>query len=178
MKSVVIVVTAVLIACVGVLAYLGFFSTVEVRERDMGPYQIVYREHVGDYGGTAVIQDEVCSELLDGEKVRVSRGFGLYYDDPRTVKRENLRSIAGCILEEQDYPRIADLKKRHLVREYARTRCLVAEFPYKGTLSIFAGVICVYPRLEEYTREKKLGKGPVMEIYDIPGKKIVYLMQL
>ncbi|TAL29410.1 MAG: hypothetical protein EPN93_21595 [Spirochaetes bacterium] len=176
MKSVVIAATAVLLVSVGTLAYLGFFGGVEVNERVMGPYQLVFREHRGDYGGTALIQDEICGSLLDSEKITATRSFGLYYDDPRDVKKENLRSIAGCILDEADYPKIPELRKRYQIREYPRAHCLVAEFPYKGVLSVFVGVIRVYPRLDEFIKEKRLRKGPVMEIFDIPGKKITYLV--
>ncbi len=160
------------------MGYLGFFNSVDFTIREMGPYQLVYREHRGDYSGTGVIQKEIYKALLNDEKIRTTRGFGIYYDDPRQVKKENLRSIAGCILEEKDYQNIESLKKKYSIMEFHKTRAVVTEFPFRGRGSILAGVLKVYPRLDEYTKERGYAPAPVMEIYNVPEKKIIYIMPI
>jgi len=42
-------------------------------------------------------------------------------------------------------------------------------------MSIIMGIMKVYPALNKYISENNLSEeGFVMEIYDVPGKKIIY----
>ena len=148
------------------LIYSGLFSTVEIQEGDIGPYILVYQKHTGDYAGTGDIQNRIYQSLQKDYNVSATRGFGKYYDDPKTVPAEKLRSIAGCILEPEYRSLIPTIQKKYTVGEYKKTRSVIAWFPYKNQLSIFLGVMRVYPRLEEYIREKGYPFSPALEIYD------------
>lgn len=176
MKKALIAVCAVLFVLFAYLGYLGFFTKLVVLEKEMGPFHLVYKEHTGDYSGTGAIQKEIYYSLLNNDKIETLRGFGIYYDDPGKVKRENLRSIAGCMLEQKDYLKIDDLKKRYKVKYFDRTRCVVSKFQFLNSLSITLGAFRVYPRLQKYIKSMGYKTSYAMEIYDAPGKKIYYLM--
>jgi predicted XRE-type DNA-binding protein len=51
------------------------------------------------------------------------------------------------------------------------------EFPYKNSFSIIAGIIKVYPKIEQYIQDNNLKTNEIMEIYDVPSNKIIYLMR-
>jgi DNA gyrase inhibitor GyrI len=170
----------VLVVAIGILVflnYIGFFSKVTIEEKSMGPYMLVYEEHKGDYKGTQKIQNHIYDALIGQHDIQTFKGFGIYYDDPKKVAKEDLRSIAGCILEENDYPAIERLQANGFnIKEVASGESMVVEFPYKNPFSVFIGIVKVYPELNRYVESKNMTPKEVMEIYDIPARKIIYIM--
>ncbi|MBN1897634.1 MAG: GyrI-like domain-containing protein [Spirochaetes bacterium] len=165
---------------IGILYFLnqsGFFANIEITEEGKGPFQLVYQEYTGDYKNASMIIDQVYQALKD-EKVEPLLGFGIYYDRPGKVKKEELKSDLGCILEKKDYGRIEHLEKKFNVKKFSRTNCIVASLPFNNQFSIMIGIVRVYPRLFKYLSQKGLKGGPVMEIYNIPEKKIIYIIPL
>jgi len=58
----------------------------------------------------------------------------------------------------------------HYTKKY-----IVTEFPHKGNMSIIVSIMKVYPALNKYMEENGYEQNvPVMEIYDMPNKKILY----
>ncbi len=159
------------------LNYVGFFSKIVIREKEMGPYVLVYEDHKGDYKGTQKIQNNIYDSLLNKYGIETFKGFGVYYDDPKKVSKEELRSIAGCILEEADYDSIEKLKEKNFkVTETPKQRSIVVEFPFKSTFSVFIGIMKVYPKINKFVEKNGLKQGEIMEVYDVPAKKIIYIM--
>ncbi len=181
MKITMIILGVILLLLLGIvlfLNYIGFFSKIVIEEKEMGPFTLIYDEHKGDYKGTAKIQDDIYYSLLNDYKIETFKGFGIYYDDPKKVQTAELRSIAGCILEKSDYDKINLLKEKGFkVKEISKQNSIVVEFPFKNTFSIIAGIMKVYPQINKYIEENKLTKNEIMEIYDNPSKKIIYLMK-
>jgi len=158
--------------------YSGFLSSVKITERNIGPFTIVYREHRGDYNETGQVMDRIYSSLLKEEEIKTYKGIGIYYDDPESVETDKLRSDIGAILEEEDHHRIDQLRDKYNIREYPVTHAMVTEFPYRNNFSVVAGVMRVYPRLDKYRIKQGYPKMPVMEIYDLPNKKIFYIHEI
>ena len=176
MKLALTVIGFLMILVVVTLAYYGLFTSISIAEKEMGGFWLLYEQHVGDYRETGQVIDKLYARLLGEDAIEPSRGFGLYYDNPKKVKKENLRSIAGCILDKQDENRVDYLKKNYTIKYYPPAMSVVAEFPFKGTLSIFMGILKVYPRLAEYITQHDYSPGPILEIYDTPNKKIFYVL--
>lgn len=61
------------------------------------------------------------------------------------------------------------------MKEYPISKSVVAEFPYKGKMSIILGIFKVYPKLSAYINEHKYASTPIMELYDQPNEKIEYI---
>jgi DNA gyrase inhibitor GyrI len=177
MKIFLIIVAVLLALVIGAMAYFGAFTKVTVTERTMPAMTIVYAKHTGDYSTIKPVMDSVYFALLKKEKIAAGRGFRLYYDNPRDVVKEKLRSLGGCILEAQDEQKADSLRQKgYKVAVLAQTKALYAQFSFKGPLSIIIGVFKVYPAMMKYQSGKKITPCPVMEIYNITQKKIEYVM--
>lgn len=159
----------------GVLAYYGLFSSVQVTEKNVGPYLLVYTKHIGDYNNVAPVMDKVYYDLKDHYDIETTKGFGLYYDNPQEVAKENLRSIVGCIVEDKTMTDLREVRNKYGVKEYPLSKSVVAEFSHKGYLSIVIGVMKVYPKLNEYIQGHKYDQNPIMELYDLPNERIEYI---
>ena len=176
-KITLVVLILIIVAIVLFLNYVGFFSKIVIEEKEMGPYVLVYEDHKGDYRGTRKIQDNIYDSLLNKYGIETFKGFGVYYDDPKKVSKEELRSIAGCILDESDYNSIEKLKENNFkVTETSKQRSIVVEFPLKNTLSVFIGIMKVYPEINKFVEKNGLKQKEIMEVYDVPAKKIIYIM--
>ena len=171
-----IVVGAIIVLLLIYLGYYGAFAKVTVTEKKLDSFWMVYQKHVGEYKGVGPIMDAIYNDLKDNYSISTTKGFGAYYDNPREVPKEKCRSIAGCILENADLGKVDELKEKYFVREYPTSSVVTAEFPFKGTLSIFIGIFKVYPKLGKYITEKGYESRPMFEIYDMPAKKTIYGM--
>lgn len=161
-----------------VLIYSGLFADIIIKEKKAGPYQLVYLSHKGDYRQTGQIGGEIYYDLLSNYQIETTKGFGIYYDDPDKVKKEDLRSDIGVILNKEDYKKTGKLKKKYKTKRIYISHCLVVEFPFKSKISIILGIYKVYPKIKEYVKIKEYKSDYVMEVYDIPAKKILYIMPI
>lgn len=163
----------VIVIIMAYLIYLGLFTSVRFSKKNIGPYYLVCEKYIGAYSNTGEVMDRIYNELKK-DNVDAERGFGLYYDNPREVEESKLRSIVGCILERDYHNRLNELKKKYRIELFPQTQCITTSFPYKGTLSIFMGIIKVYPGLSEEIEKGGYKQVPVMEIYDSARGKIDY----
>lgn len=176
LKYVLLVVAFLLIIMIFVLYISGFFTSIRVQEKVTGPYVLVYKDHLGDYKETRTIQDDIYYALLNDYDLETYKGFGIYYDDPKEVPKENLRSKAGCILEESQYSHLNTLEKSFNIYETPKQDSILVEFPLKNKFSPLMGLIKVYPAIKKYTEQNNLSEKEILEVYDIPNKKITYIM--
>jgi len=175
----IISIIAVIVIIIAILAYwLGAFAKLNIEEAAAGPYVLVYEEHVGPYSGIKAVQDGIYYRLLNEEQISTTKGFGIYYDNPKVVDKEKLRSIGGVILEEEYADRIPDLEKNFKLKRLGEGQVITTSIPFKNPLSVMVGIFKVYPAIERYVEEKGYDMGEMMEIYDVPNKKIIYLMPL
>lgn len=166
---------ALALAVAGYLWYLGMFSYVPVTERQMGPYVFAYQEHTGPYSGTMKVFEAVDRILADAG-VKAEKGIGVYFDNPSQVPAEKLRSWCGSVIEEADSGKIPALSKRLSIGSFPKANCIVVEFPIKGGMSFMAGPVKVYPLISKYMLEKGYKGGESYELYDMPAKKIYFIM--
>lgn len=159
------------------LAWTGFFSNTELVEKKMGPYFMVYEDHKGAYKGTADIMDDIYYQLLEEDNIEAFKGFGIYFDNPKETAEEELRSLAGCIVETADTAKVKALGNKYKIMEIPERRYVTAEIRHRGQLSIFAGIVKVYPSIEKYMKGKNYPSVPAMEIYD-RNKTIIYLFEI
>jgi hypothetical protein len=175
---IVITIAVIAIVCLIVLARYGLFNSVSISEKNVGPYLLVYKTHIGDYKSVGPIIGELNYDLRNNYSIETTKGFGLYYDNPQEVDKAKLRSVVGCIVEGRS---VEDLKKvsiKYGAKEYPSSRSVVAEFPYKGKMSILIGIFKVYPKLGSYIKKHKYPQTPIMELYDQPNKRIEYISSI
>ena len=175
MKIILISVALLMAIFIAVLSYYGFFTSPIILQKHISPVALVYNKHIGAFKNTGPIMDKIYLQLLNEDNIQATRGFGIYYDDPKTTDKDNLRSIVGWVIEDKDKIRVAELGNKYNFAEFPSSNCIVAEFPFKGKLSVFIGALKVYPKLTDYLSTSNLPMVPIMEIYDQPNKKIIYI---
>ncbi len=168
----IIVVLVVVIA--SAYTYYGGFVNISPEIKEVGGETLVYEKITGDYSQSAAASDRVYQKLLEDYQIATTKGFGIYYDNPKVTEKDKLRADIGCILE-SDFDKIEALRKDFEIMEYPEDKYIVVEFPFKGMPSVLIGIRRVYPALNAYAKQKGYAvDAPVMEIWDVPNKKINY----
>ena len=168
-----IIVAITLILVLGIANY-GGFTRIKVTEQEVGREKLVYVSLRGPYSETAPVMYKLEDQLRK-ENVETFKGFGIYYDNPRFVKKDSLRSDVGCVLESADTAKVFWLRAKFGIMTLPKRKYITVEFPFKGSPSIMLGVLRVYPALNKYVKDNGYSeKEPIMEIYDRLNHKIIY----
>lgn len=170
----IVIVAIVVIAILSIYAYFGGFNSIKVKTEVTGGEVIVYKEVKGNYKQTPDITNEIYYYLLNELGIETYKGIGVFYDNPKEVEEKKLRSESGCIIEARDIERLNSDKCKYKIQILPTDTVITAELLFKGTLSIFMGFIKVYPAIEKYAQTHNMGNGPIIEIYDVTNKKIIY----
>ncbi len=171
-----VIIVTVMLAFVGFFANNGMFASVKIEEKKTESFMLAYKKHTGDYRNVGPVMDEVYDGLVNKISVKSPIGFGLYYDNPKRVKTEKLRSVLGCIVADTNKIS-AKIKELYSLKELpASNNSIVVEFPYKGVVSIIIGAIRVYPEINAYISNHNYPRKPIMEIYDKPNGIIKYIV--
>ncbi|MBU1076091.1 MAG: GyrI-like domain-containing protein [Spirochaetes bacterium] len=177
LKWAAIVIGILLVVILALLAFHGFFGKLNVSTQKMGPFTFVYERFTGPYMQTGKVFYRV-HKSLEADGITATRGLGIYYDDPKKTSSDKLRSDCGSLIEPKDQAKIYRLKKykiKHIISQHFA----VAEFPIKSHLSYMIAPMKGYSALLKYVKETglKISKGAVpMELYDVPAKKIYFLL--
>jgi AraC family transcriptional regulator len=143
--------------------YLGAFKSVEITEAHRDPMKMIFKEHLGSYH-TIVTEIQEVEAWAKSQNLDCTESFGEYIDDANMVEEIRLRSRGGCIVK--DLP--ATLPEGFKTQEIPGREYVTATF--EGSPGI--GPVKVYPKAEEYMKERKLMMdGPVIEIYVIHSPK-------
>ncbi|SHG05932.1 GyrI-like small molecule binding domain-containing protein [Mariniphaga anaerophila] len=179
MKITLIIIGVTLALIAIVFIYYGGLKKVTCRVEKQGGETLVYKQMTGDYAKSAKLMDEIYYSLIKDYGIETFKGFGIYYDNPKEIDKSKLRSEIGCIIEEKDSSKVAQLKEDLKIKTFPEKSYIIAEFASKGKLSIVFGLMKVYPAMDKFVKENGYKKeGAVMEIYDVPNKKIVYRKEI
>jgi effector-binding domain-containing protein len=149
----------------------GVFDTVSFAIREAGPYNLVYKEHIGPYAGIRVTLNDVFKYVIKQNKERIKQGFAIFYDDPAEVPADSLRSIGGMITDS-----LLKVSAPYKSALFPKIKAVVGEFPIRSFLSYTSGTLKFYPQLQKRLSENQYElSGPVMEIYDSPRRVITYI---
>ncbi len=166
---------AAIVLLLGLYAYYGGFHDIKIRTERTGGETVVYKKVKGDYKQTSSASNEVYDYLLDSLKIKTYKGIGIFYDNPKQVRKEELRSEVGCIVEPEDVDKLEKAGCKYEIKQLPFSQSTVVEFPYKGGLSVLVGLMKVHPELEKYAQAHHLPEqAPMVEIYDMPAKRIIY----
>jgi hypothetical protein len=160
MKYMVSGLIVVLLGLASLLAYyLGAFLPVEFTEKQLPPFHIVYKAHIGPYHKIVPTLDEVAKMVASyGETCE--RSFGEFLDNPKEVEEDRLQAHVGCIVEKE----ITDLPGGYSYGLINHRNYLVSTF--YGSPAI--GPLKVYPKAQKILAERPQDSaGPPIEIYRI-----------
>jgi DNA gyrase inhibitor GyrI len=156
----------------------GAFAPVKPETKTIEPMWIAYNTHVGPYQLIGPVCDGVCRAWSEASGVDADLGFGLYYDNPRKVAKDQLRSLGGCIIPAEKAQGLADRTLPFRIASLPGGRAVVVHFPFRGRMSIMVGAMRVYPKMGRHITEAGLPDGPMMEIYDMKAGEIRYVRPL
>ena len=145
---------------VAVLYYIGFFNSTRIELTEKGPYTIVCLDNTGPYYKT-IKKIQKVKQLLGGTPVKILDSCGLYYDDPKSVPQDKLRSKAGVIVKD-----IVTARPPLKILTIPRRQVVV------GVVKASPGLVGtkVYPKLQDWLWRKGLTGGtPSLEIYHKNG---------
>ena len=174
MNIVLIILAVLVVLLIAIYAYYGGFGKINFRIENQGGETVVYENVTGDYSQTPKVSDKIYYALLNEEKIATTKGIGIYYDNPKKVEKDKLRSDIGCIVENTDSATLTRLAEKYQIKTLPQSDFVVAEFPFKGKLSVLFGIMRVYPALDKFNKEHGYIESPITEIYDVPNKKIIY----
>ena len=163
------------------IAYIvqsGLLDAIQVKttQPKRGSMMIAYKTGKGPYKGAGELFTEACCLVLNRDHI------GIYYDDPEAVPEADLRYAVGVILSTgSDQPDSDEMSKMvengYKIAIFPKPNFVVmAEFPFRNTLSIYMGIFRVYPLLKEYIATRGLCAYPALEIYT--SKSIEFVMPL
>lgn len=173
---IIIITSSALAAAAGLfLVYWGVFTKIDPVIKRAGGEVLVYQTVLGDYKQSREVSDDVYYALIDRFGLETYKGFAIYYDKPGTVDLKEQRSEIGSILEQDQIDRKVEISGFYEVRVLPEGEYLVAEFPIRGKLSNLIGMMKVYPALNYSAKRNGYSVDtPIMEIWDIPNKTIIY----
>lgn len=154
------IIALVLIISLAVIAfYLGVFNPVYIEKTTAGPYEIACLDHIGPYCNIGK-KIEGVSKLLDEQKIKKVAACGIYYDDPKAVSSDKLRSKGGFVIE--------DNVKLEILEKLAIPKRDVIIAKIKAHPAIAA--IKVYPKINKcLVLNNLVVTGPCVEIYHKNG---------
>eukprot|EP01024_Parvocaulis_polyphysoides_P007608 TRINITY_DN12255_c0_g2_i4.p2 TRINITY_DN12255_c0_g2~~TRINITY_DN12255_c0_g2_i4.p2 ORF type:complete len:143 (-),score=7.19 TRINITY_DN12255_c0_g2_i4:5-370(-) len=77
---------------------IGLFKRAKVEEQVLGPYLVVYKNHVGAYKEVGKVFCEVCGLCMRlGWDEKCGKMLGVYFDNPSEVEATKCRSSVGAI---------------------------------------------------------------------------------
>jgi hypothetical protein len=179
MELLFITIATVTLLIIAGIAFYGGFRRIKFHQELVGGELLIYKKHVGDYKYSATLMDHIYHTLEHEFNIITHKGCGIYYDNPKTTDKHKLRADIGCVLEEKDHDKLPRIKELFEVKEIPRLKNITTSFPYHGKFSVFMSIIRVYPALDTYLKKNNLPEnGPVVEIYDIPNKVILFRKEL
>ena len=164
------------LAIFGLLVQAGLFYKPVVIEAKSGPYTIAYLENIGDYAQVGKLQMQIINSIKNDFGIDSVRGIGVYLDNPAKVEKTKLRSELGFIIEGNNIKKLKQLKTKFKIKTIKKQICLISEHPFINPLSIIVGMIKIYPMFNKYMAGKPNTYTYSVEIYDMSGKKVIYLM--
>lgn len=167
LRHIVSVTFSIILLFLAYFAYhLGVFRPVTMDMGEFGPFQLVYKKHLGAYH-KIVPTIESVEQWVKTQGELCTQSFGEFIDDPKQVEQERLRSHAGCIVSKPiTAPLPPDFEQRVLPRQF------FIRAHFDGSPAI--GPYKVYLKAQGLMKEKALvPSGPVFEIYEIlPEQKM------
>lgn len=174
MKKLLIYLVPVIIIILLISWYFGFWASVQIQQKAMGPYYLVMIERKGNYNESPKIIDSLQQSLLkDGFKTK--KGFGIYFNDAQQTSSEKCRSIVGVVLEDKDTNRLMDLLRRdYRVEKVGLTQSLVVDFAYRNRMSVVSAQKKVIPEVKQHIAKNNFRNVTGLEVYDGNTTTFIY----
>ena len=176
MKKALKIIGVIALLLIGFLAYEGLFTSATPVKGIEGGYLLCGVDHIGAY-------QKIGPKFEQIKKIAEEKGFkdgkysGVYFDDPKTVAEDKLRSFAGIIVNtEKDSAALSNIPGTHFYR-IPKSEAVYCDMPMKGMISMIISISKAYPALGEYHQQHPTNKVPSIffELYEKSSMRIVML---
>ncbi len=177
MKKIGLGLLLVLVVLLALVAWNGAFASVNIKEGTEGGYRIAGYYHRGAYKniGTTFGKVSALTEKAFGKPAKAGEDFvfaggevlGLYFDDPKTVAEDSLRSFASVVV-----PTVADslaLVKADpsvVFLNIPKGDAYYCDLKTTGMMSMIIAAIKAYPALGEYVQQHP-PKKTVTHVFEV-----------
>lgn len=148
--------------------YLGAFKPVVVSEKMAGPFQLIYKTHVGPYHKIVPTIEEV-ETWAKAEKLDCRLSFGQYLDNPENTEEARLRSRGGCLFEKSP----AEFEALQVPESYQKETLPARRYVtavFEGSPGI--GPLKVYPKILQFIDEQRLQQDvSILEVYEVHSQE-------
>ncbi len=159
---------------ISVLAYEGLFKKAVAFEGEEGGYMLIGIDHKGAYKNIGNVFEKLRTSA-SAVGLKNPKFAGVYFDDPKTVKEENLRSLAGVIVENDGDAQ--KLMKIEGARAFAieKGHAVICDMKTKDFVSMIIAIMKAYPALGEYAEKHPFKTAPkhFYELYKEDGIRFV-----
>jgi len=167
MKKALIILGVLVVILLAFLGYQGAFTKVTVKESTSPGYLVVGIDHTGPYEKIGPAFERVSStcKSLGFEKPRM---MGVYFDNPDSVAKKDLRALAAVVLSIPEDSALFLSQKGFRTFSIPPGNCLATELKTGGMISMVIAAMKAYPALGEAAMKNSNGRtvNHVYEVYE------------
>ncbi len=175
MKIIFIIVVLIFLSLLGPLLYLGGFKNIVPSELEIPGMNLVYVKNIGSYYEVGPVMNKVYEDLK-AVGIESTVGAGIYLDNPQKTPKQELRSLVGSIVSDNDALKAKEAN--FSILKIKTGKGVMAEFPYKNILSYMLAPMKIYPEMQKYLEKNEIVPEGSLELYDVPNKKIQIFFEL
>lgn len=173
-KKILVAIGILAVILISILAYEGLFKKAVAFEGEEGGYMLIGVDHKGAYKNIGNVFEKL-RESASAVGLKDPKFAGVYFDDPKTVKEENLRSLAAVIVEnEADAQKLMTIKGARTFT-IDRGHAVICDMKTQDFVSMIIAIMKAYPALGEYAEKHTFKTAPkhFYELYKKDGIRFV-----
>jgi hypothetical protein len=172
-RKIIWIVASLVLVVVGLLAWLGAFTSLTVNDSPQGGYVVMGYDYMGPFEKIGPVYERVVAKS-DSLGISTDSLVGVYYSNPDEVAPDSLLSFVGVVVGKSDDD-LGTLDFGGLRPERIPSgRALWIDFPYSSTLGMYIGIMRAYGALGEAATEAGLEPGWVYEVHTKGNVRFVF----
>ena len=165
MKKFFIILAVIVAIIVAFLGYEGLFTKAVAFEGEEGGYTLIGVDHKGAYKNIGTVFENL-RKSTEKAGLKNLKYAAVYFDDPQTVKEENLRSLAAVIVENQaDANKLMKIEGAHTFN-IEKGHAVICDMKNWDLVSMIIAITKAYPALGDYAKQHPF-KTPPKHFYEL-----------
>jgi hypothetical protein len=179
MKKLLLGMAILVLALLALLTYEGIWTKAQITRAPEGGYTFMGIAHRGAYHKIGTTFEKLKADVAAAGIVQANYG-AIYYDDPKTVAEDSLRSFAAVVVSNPaDRLKLANLAGFEVVVIPA-SEALVCDLKTADPLGMIIAVFKAYPAFENYFKthpEEAARIAHTYELYHPNSTRFVFQLQ-
>ncbi len=179
MKKILLIVAVLVLAILALLTYEGIWTKAQITKAPEGGYTFIGITHRGAYHKIGTTFEKLKAEVAAAGITQANYG-AIYYDDPKTVAEDSLRSFAAVVISSSaDSMKLANLVDYQVV-SIPTAQALVCDLKTADPIGMIVAVFKAYPAFENYFKihpEEATHITHTYELYHEKSTRFVFQLQ-